>query len=377
MNLLPFKVLLVFGTRPEAIKMSPLAKLLAQHPSFEVRVCVTGQHREMLDQVLGLFNITPDYDLNLMKSQQSLEWLTSAIIEGTSHVINDFQPQLVLVHGDTTTSFAAALAAFYKKVDVGHVEAGLRTGDLQSPWPEEANRKLTATLAKHHFAPTQTAANNLLAEGHQPDNIHITGNTVIDALLQTVASNHEKGFQPTALTELLNSVSYQKVILVTGHRRENFGTGFENICLALQKIATTYPNVAIIYPVHLNPQVQAPVNQYLGNIDNVHLIAPQDYPSFVYLMDRADIILTDSGGVQEEAPALHKPVLVLRDKTERIEALEAGTVNLVGTDTDRIVNAVTTLLDQQEQNTKPSNPYGDGQACQRIQTQILRHYQLI
>ncbi|WP_282098411.1 UDP-N-acetylglucosamine 2-epimerase (non-hydrolyzing) [Shewanella sp. MMG014] len=377
MNLLPFKVLLVFGTRPEAIKMSPLAKLLAQHPSLEVRVCVTGQHREMLDQVLGLFNITPDYDLNLMKSQQSLEWLTSAIIEGTSHVINDFQPQLVLVHGDTTTSFAAALAAFYKKVDVGHVEAGLRTGDLQSPWPEEANRKLTATLAKHHFAPTQTAANNLLAEGHQPDNVHITGNTVIDALLQTVASNHENGFQPTALTELLNSVSYQKVILVTGHRRENFGTGFENICLALQKIATTYPNVAIIYPVHLNPQVQAPVNQYLSNIDNVHLIAPQDYPSFVYLMDRADIILTDSGGVQEEAPALHKPVLVLRDKTERIEALEAGTVNLVGTDTDRIVNAVTTLLEQQEQNTKPSNPYGDGQACQRIQTQILRHYQLI
>ncbi len=357
--------------------MSPLAKLLAQHPSFEVRVCVTGQHREMLDQVLGLFNINPDYDLNLMKSQQSLEWLTSAIIEGTSHVINDFQPQLVLVHGDTTTSFAAALAAFYKKVDVGHVEAGLRTGDLQSPWPEEANRKLTATLAKHHFAPTQTAANNLLAEGHQPDNVHITGNTVIDALLQTVASNHENGFQPTALTELFNSVSYQKVILVTGHRRENFGTGFENICLALQKIATTYPNVAIIYPVHLNPQVQAPVNQYLGNIDNVHLIAPQDYPSFVYLMDRADIILTDSGGVQEEAPALHKPVLVLRDKTERIEALEAGTVNLVGTDTDRIVNAVTTLLEQQEQNTKPSNPYGDGQACQRIQTQILRHYQLI
>ncbi|MCC4833562.1 UDP-N-acetylglucosamine 2-epimerase (non-hydrolyzing) [Shewanella sp. 10N.7] len=373
---MPFKVLLVFGTRPEAIKMSPLAKKLTQNPLFDVRVCVTGQHREMLDQVLALFNIRPDYDLNLMKSQQTLEWLTAAIIEGTSKVIDDFSPQLVLVHGDTTTSFAAALAAFYKKVDIGHVEAGLRTGDLMSPWPEEANRRLTATLATHHFAPTQTAANNLLAEGYSEGTIHITGNTVIDALLQTVTANRASSKKPTKLTQLLTQVEHRKVILITGHRRENFGQGFENICLALQKIAQTHPDVALIYPVHLNPQVQAPVNQFLDGIKSIHLIPPQDYPSFVELMDRADIILTDSGGVQEEAPALNKPVLVLRDKTERCEALTAGTISLVGTNTETIFNAVTTLLEQPQSFKNVSNPYGDGQASELIQAQILQYYGL-
>ncbi|PMG52450.1 UDP-N-acetylglucosamine 2-epimerase [Shewanella sp. 10N.286.52.B9] len=357
--------------------MCPLAQTLAANPLFEVRVCVTAQHREMLDQVLDLFDVTPDYDLNLMRQQQTLEWLTAAIIEGTSRVIDDFQPQLVLVHGDTTTSFAAALAAFYKKVDIGHVEAGLRTGDLTSPWPEEANRKLTATLTKHHFTPTPLAADNLLAEGYSKDNIHITGNTVIDALLQTVAYNREHNTPSLFLKKLLVKIDHKKVILITGHRRENFGVGFENICRALKQIALENPHVALVYPVHLNPHVREPVKKYLEKIHNFHLIEPQDYQSFVYLMDRADIILTDSGGIQEEAPALNKPVLVLRDKTERTEALQAGTVMLVGTDSDKIIASVTQLLENPQYSPQAANPYGDGKACHHIQAHILQYYGLI
>ncbi|WP_371316350.1 non-hydrolyzing UDP-N-acetylglucosamine 2-epimerase [Shewanella sp. NIFS-20-20] len=371
------KILLVFGTRPEAIKMCPLAKVLADDPLLDVKICVTAQHRQMLDQVLDIFELTPDFDLDLMKPNQTLEWLTGAIVEGVGQVIQQFQPQLVLVHGDTTTSFAAALAAFYQKVDVGHVEAGLRTGDIHSPWPEEANRKLTAVLTKLHFAPTKSAADNLTREGIRTQDIYVTGNTVIDALLETRKHIQRQGIQALPeITSILPKIQNKLVILITGHRRENFGVGFENICAALKMIALAHPEVQLVYPVHLNPQVQKPVHDFLGNLPNFHLISPLDYQSFVALMDMANIILTDSGGIQEEAPSLKKPVLVLRDKTERPEAVEAGTVKLVGTDIEKIVKEVNQLINDPHAFGHTENPYGDGNACVKIADIIKSRYQV-
>jgi len=368
------KVLLIFGTRPEAIKMCPLSLQLSKTDGIDVKVCVTGQHRQMLDQVLELFEVTPDYDLNLMKPNQTLEWITSQILQGVSGVISELKPDLILVHGDTTTSFAAALAGFYQQIPVGHVEAGLRTGNIMSPWPEEANRKLTATLSKFHFAPTQTAKQNLLNEGISGDNIYVTGNTVIDALLSTVSrvNNDSQGVCPK-LSSLLSTLDNRKVILITGHRRENIGQSFNQICQALHEIAIAYPDVHLIYPVHLNPKVREPVYRYLADIANIHLIEPLDYLSFVKLMDRSDIILTDSGGIQEEAPSLNKPVLVLRENTERPEAVAAGTVKLVGTTTQRIVEEVSLLLAQTIPFKAQDNPYGDGHSCQRISEIILQN----
>lgn len=365
------KVLLVFGTRPEAIKMAPLAlQLQLDVHNFETKVCVTGQHRQMLDQVLELFNLSPDFDLNLMKPGQTLSDITSGVLKGLEQVFTEWMPDVVLVHGDTATTFAASLAAYYHKIAVGHVEAGLRTGDIYSPWPEEANRKLTGALTTYHFAPTQSSYNNLVKENIAPNSITITGNTVIDALL-TVKSKVETD------QEIINRFEQQfdfldsakKLILVTGHRRENFGQGFLNICTALANIAKQYPDVQIVYPVHLNPNVQKPVNELLSGISNIHLIAPQDYLPFVYLMNRSYLILTDSGGIQEEAPSLGKPVLVMRDTTERPEAVDAGTVKLVGTDATLIQQSVIELLENQnlyQTMAAAHNPYGDGTACQQI-----------
>lgn len=365
------KVLLVFGTRPEAIKMAPLALQLKQQESrFETKVCVTGQHRQMLDQVLELFNLTPDFDLNLMKPGQTLSDITSGVLKGLEVVFAEWTPDVVLVHGDTATTFAASLAAYYHKIAVGHIEAGLRTGDIYSPWPEEANRKLTGALTTYHFAPTQSSYNNLIKENIDPKNITITGNTVIDALL-TVKEKVET--DQVVITQFEQQFDFldptKKLILVTGHRRENFGQGFLNICTALANIAKQYPDVQIIYPVHLNPNVQKPVNELLSDISNIYLIAPQDYLPFVYLMNRSYLILTDSGGIQEEAPSLGKPVLVMRDTTERPEAVEAGTVKLVGTDAALIQQSVIELLENTElyeMMAAAHNPYGDGTACQQI-----------
>lgn len=365
------KVLLVFGTRPEAIKMAPLALQLKQQKDyFETRVCVTGQHRQMLDQVLDLFNLTPDFDLNLMKPGQTLSDITSSVLKGLEQVFTEWTPDVVLVHGDTATTFAASLAAYYHKIAVGHVEAGLRTGDIYSPWPEEANRKLTGALTTYHFAPTQSSYNNLIKENIDPKNITITGNTVIDALL-TVKAKVET--DQAVITQFEQQFDFldptKKLILVTGHRRENFGQGFLNICTALANIAKQYPDVQIVYPVHLNPNVQKPVNELLSGISNIYLIAPQDYLPFVYLMNRSYLILTDSGGIQEEAPSLGKPVLVMRDTTERPEAVEAGTVKLVGTDATLIQQTVIELLentDLYQTMAAAHNPYGDGTACQQI-----------
>lgn len=365
------KVLLVFGTRPEAIKMAPLAlQLKQQEASFETKVCVTGQHRQMLDQVLELFNLTPDFDLNLMKPGQTLSDITSGVLKGLEQVFAEWTPDVVLVHGDTATTFAASLAAYYHKITVGHVEAGLRTGDIYSPWPEEANRKLTGALTTYHFAPTQSSYNNLIKENIDPKNITITGNTVIDALL-TVKEKVETDRAVIAQFEQQFNFldSTKKLILVTGHRRENFGQGFLNICTALANIAKQYPDVQIVYPVHLNPNVQKPVNELLSGISNIYLIAPQDYLPFVYLMNRSYLILTDSGGIQEEAPSLGKPVLVMRDTTERPEAVEAGTVKLVGTDAALIQQSVIELLentDLYQTMAAAHNPYGDGTASQQI-----------
>lgn len=369
------KILIVFGTRPEAIKMSPLVHALIANPSIELSVCVTAQHREMLDQVIDLFDIKPDYDLDIMKPEQGLYEITANMLNAIKPVLEDCQPDVVLVHGDTTTTFAASLAAFYQRIAVGHIEAGLRTGDLYSPWPEEANRKLTSALTHYHFAPTVTAEQNLLRENVSSERITVTGNTVIDALLwvkQKIENNSP------IQDELSNRYTFldpeKKLILVTGHRRENFGSGFERICQALQTIATEHSDVDILYPVHLNPNVQEPVNRLLKGISNIHLIEPQDYLPFVYLMMRAHIILTDSGGIQEEAPSLGKPVLVMRDTTERPEALEAGTVKLVGTNADKIIFEVKTLLQDDaayEIMSRAHNPYGDGKACDRILTALL------
>ena len=364
------KVLTVFGTRPEAIKMAPLVHALAKDPHFEAKVCVTAQHREMLDQVLKLFSIVPDYDLNIMQPGQGLTEITCRILEGLKPVLESFKPDVVLVHGDTTTTMAASLAAFYQRIPVGHVEAGLRTGDLSSPWPEEGNRTLTGHLATYHFAPTETSRQNLLRENIADNRIAVTGNTVIDALFwvrDRVLSDEVLRNELTQRYPFL--ANGKKMILVTGHRRESFGRGFEQICHALAEIAANNPDVQIVYPVHLNPNVSEPVKRILGHVENVMLIEPQDYLPFVWLMNRAWLILTDSGGIQEEAPSLGKPVLVMREMTERPEAVSAGTVCLVGTDSQRIVNEVTRLLQDEsayQAMSRAHNPYGDGHACHRI-----------
>ncbi len=364
------KILTVFGTRPEAIKMAPLALQLANDARFDARVCVTAQHREMLDQVLDLFELKPDYDLNLMQPGQTLAGLTAAILKGMDEVLRDFKPEKVLVHGDTATTFAVTLASYYHQIPVGHVEAGLRTGNLYSPWPEEGNRKLTGAIAASHFAPTDTARNNLLREGVAPESIVVTGNTVIDALLDVTARLQPGSALEAKLKQQFSFLDEDKrLILVTGHRRESFGGGFERICESLRRIAEANPDVETLYPVHLNPNVQEPVNRLLSCQPNIRLIEPQDYLPFVYLMNRSYLILTDSGGIQEEAPSLGKPVLVMRETTERPEAVAAGTVKLVGTDTQVICTEVQRLLDDPQAYLRMSrahNPYGDGKACQRI-----------
>lgn len=371
------KVMLVFGTRPEAIKMAPLALLLTHDPRFDCRICVTGQHRKMLDQVLDLFHLGVAFDLNIMRPHQDLSDITSAVLLGMRGVFEEFSPDIVLVHGDTSTTLSASLAAFYHQIPVGHVEAGLRTHDLGSPWPEEGNRKLTGALAALHFAPTAASAANLRREGVEESRIVVTGNTVIDALLQVLEGLNDAPVLTGALAGVLAGPperlptldSDRRMILVTGHRRESFGDGFERICAALATIARRFPGVDIVYPVHLNPNVREPVNRLLAGIANVYLIEPQDYAPFVYLMNRAHIVLTDSGGIQEEAPSLGKPVLVMRDTTERPEAVAAGTVKLVGTDTAVIVDEIARLLTDEHEYARMSfahNPYGDGAASRRI-----------
>lgn len=369
------KVLTVFGTRPEAIKMAPLVHALAADKRFESKVCVTAQHREMLDQVLSLFEITPDYDLNLMKMGQTLNDVTARVLLELKPVLQEFKPDMVLVHGDTTTTFAASLAAYYEHIAVGHVEAGLRTGNIYSPWPEEANRKLTGALATYHFAPTETSKANLLREGYSEKSICVTGNTVIDALLMAkdkIDNEQALSYRLAAQFPFLDES--KKLILVTGHRRESFGRGFERICEALAITAKMNPEVQIVYPMHLNPNVREPVNRILGGVHNINLIEPLEYLPFIYLMMRSNIILTDSGGIQEEAPSLGKPVLVMRDTTERPEAVIAGTVKLVGTDVERIVSGINELLIDQDAYKTMSvahNPYGDGYACSKILNYLL------
>lgn len=362
------KVLTVFGTRPEAIKMAPVVKALAAADGIDARVCVTAQHREMLDQVLSLFKIVPDYDLDIMKAGQSLSEITSRVLSGLEPILKEFAPDIVLVHGDTTTTLAASLAAYYQRIAVGHVEAGLRTGNIYSPWPEEINRKVTGAITSLHFAPTDGARQNLLREGVKDSTIHVTGNTVIDALHDVTEMMGADADLSRGLADTFSLPNGKRIILVTGHRRESFGDGFERICKALNQIADR-DDVHVVYPVHLNPNVREPVERLLGSRKNISLIPPQDYLPFVYLMNRAELILTDSGGVQEEAPSLGKPVLVMRDTTERPEAVEAGTVKLVGTDTQLIVAELTRLLDDRcayEEMGFAHNPYGDGKAAAQI-----------
>jgi len=368
------KILIVFGTRPEAIKMAPVVKTLETR--LDVSVCVTAQHREMLDQVLDLFEIVPDHDLNIMKPGQDLYDVTSNVLLGMKSVLQEEKPDVVLVHGDTTTTMATSLAAFYQQILVGHVEAGLRTHDIYSPFPEEINRQVTGRVTKYHFAPTEQAKKNLLAELVPEEDIVVTGNTVIDALLTVVEKSRTVDFSSELLAELpfLTDEKIPRMVLVTGHRRENFGQGFEEICQALADLATMHLEVQFVYPVHLNPNVREPVNRILSGVDNVHLIEPQDYLPFVKLMDASTIILTDSGGIQEEAPSLGKPVLVMRNTTERPEAVEAGTVKLVGANRDNIVEAVDTLLTDKEQYkamARAHNPYGDGCASERILAELI------
>lgn len=364
------RIALVFGTRPEAIKLAPVYRSLkANFPEWDIRVCSTGQHRQMLDQVLQVFEIKKDFNLDLMEPGQDLTNLTARILLGLKQVFSEWQPDMVLVHGDTTSTLGASLAAYYQRIPVAHVEAGLRTHNIYSPWPEEINRKLTGSIAALHFAPTVTASANLISEGVREENIVVTGNTVIDALHFAVAVLDRQTEPPIQLRNFLNGLNNKsRIVLVTGHRRENFGAGFENICEAIRKLALRN-DIEIIYPVHLNPNVQEPVNRLLGEIRNIRLIPPQDYLPFVYLMRRSYLILTDSGGVQEEAPSLGKPVLVMRDTTERPEAVAAGTAKLVGTDTDRIVAECERLLNDNSaymQIAETMNPYGDGQASARI-----------
>lgn len=376
------KIMLVFGTRPEAIKMAPLVKEFQKYPEmFETIVCVSGQHREMLDQVLDLFEIKPDYDLNIMKKGQDLYDVTSKVLLGVRDVLKKAQPDVVLVHGDTTTSTAAALAAFYQQIPVGHVEAGLRTHNIYSPWPEEMNRQITGRIATYHFAPTPLSRENLLIENIDSKKITVTGNTVIDALYMVVNKINGSIELSTELTNVLKHSGYdisklsngKKLVLITGHRRENFGEGFISMCQAIKSLTVKYPDVDFVYPMHLNPNVRKPIHEVFGenlnNLPNMFFIEPLEYLSFVYLMEKSTIVLTDSGGIQEEAPGLGKPVLVMRDTTERPEALEAGTVKLVGTDYDKIVKEVSSLLTDvkvYETMSKAVNPYGDGLACSRI-----------
>ena len=376
------RIMLVFGTRPEAIKMAPLVKEFEIHPDkFETIVCVTGQHRQMLDQVLELFDIKPDYDLNIMKQGQDLYDVTARVLTGMRDVLKEAQPDVVLVHGDTTTSTAAALAAFYQQIPVGHVEAGLRTHNIYSPWPEEMNRQITGRIATYNFAPTPLSRDNLLAEGVASDKITVTGNTVIDALYMVVNKIKNDESLDTRLCTELSKAGYdvsrldngRKLVLITGHRRENFGDGFISMCRAIKTLTEKYPDVDFVYPMHLNPNVRKPIHEVFGEnltgLFNMFFIEPLEYLSFVYLMEKSNIVLTDSGGIQEEAPGLGKPVLVMRDTTERPEALSAGTVKLVGTDYDKIVNEVYSLLDDSDHYdamSKAVNPYGDGLACKRI-----------
>ena len=384
------RIMLVFGTRPEAIKMAPLVKEFQKHPDkFETIVCVTGQHREMLDQVLRIFEITPNFDLNIMKQGQDLYDVTARVLTGMRDVLKETHPDLVLVHGDTTTSTFAALAAFYQQIPVGHVEAGLRTHNIYSPWPEEMNRQLTGRLATYHFAPTPLSKQNLLAEGVDEKHILVTGNTVIDALYMVVDKIKNDKALDAELEATLSQAGYdvnrlnegRRLVLITGHRRENFGEGFIHICTAIRDLVRKYPEVDFVYPMHLNPNVRKPIHEIFTGMDslsmgegwgeaaNMFFIEPLEYLSFVYLMEKSTLVLTDSGGIQEEAPGLGKPVLVMRDTTERPEALEAGTVKLVGTDYDKIVHEVSVLLDdaaQYERMSKAVNPYGDGKACERI-----------
>jgi UDP-N-acetylglucosamine 2-epimerase (non-hydrolysing) len=376
------KVMLVFGTRPEAIKMAPLVKEFQKYPEeFKTIVCVTGQHREMLDQVLHIFEITPNYDLNIMKQGQDLYDVTSRVLTGMRDVLKETQPDIVLVHGDTTTSMASALAAFYQQIPVGHVEAGLRTHNIYSPWPEEMNRLITGRIAVYHFSPTSLSCQNLLEEGVKKMGIAVTGNTVIDALYMVVNKIKSDEGLDTKLKATLMAAGYdvnrlfngRKMVLITGHRRENFGDGFISICCAIQELTHKYPDVDFVYPMHLNPNVRKPIHEVFGkdlsHLVNMFFIEPLEYLSFVYLMEKSTIVLTDSGGIQEEAPGLGKPVLVMRDTTERPEALEAGTVKLVGTNYEKIVYEVSNLLDDKvyyENMSKALNPYGDGKACERI-----------
>ena len=381
------KVLLVFGTRPEAIKMAPLVKeLQKQKERIETVVCVTGQHREMLDQVLVIFDIKPDYDLNIMKRGQDLYDVTARVLTGMREVLKEIKPDIVMVHGDTTTSTAAALAAFYQQIPVGHVEAGLRTHNIYSPWPEEMNRLLTGRLATYHFSPTPLSRNNLIKESINDRNIIVTGNTVIDALYWVVDKIKNNKELDNELESVLSKAGYdvnrldngKKLVLITGHRRENFGDGFINMCTAIKDLTVKYPNVDFVYPMHLNPNVRKPIHEVFGKdlsgLKNMFFIEPLEYLSFVYLMEKSSIVLTDSGGIQEEAPGLGKPVLVMRDTTERPEALDAGTVKLVGTDYNKIVNEVSSLIDDKtayEKMSKAVNPYGDGLACRRIVNALL------
>jgi UDP-N-acetylglucosamine 2-epimerase (non-hydrolysing) len=365
------KLLIIFGTRPEAIKMAPVINALKECPEIKSKICVTAQHREMLDQVLNLFEIKPDYDLDIMKKGQSLTDITNVMLNEIGLVIQEVKPDIVLVHGDTTTTFVASLAAFYQQIKVAHIEAGLRTGNIYSPWPEEANRRLTTTLTNYHFAPTEGAKQNLIQEGVDINSITVTGNTVIDALFTITEKIISTCFSGQLLEQLpfLNNSSVPKIVLITGHRRENFGQGFEEICQAIHELSKKHTDVKFIYPVHLNPNVREPVNRLLSNLYNVHLIEPQDYLPFVKLMNASYLILTDSGGIQEEAPSLGKPVLVMRDTTERPEALEAGTVKLVGTRHKSIISEVSKLLTNSSEYKKMArahNPYGDGNACKKI-----------
>ena len=374
--------MLVFGTRPEAIKMVPLVKEFQKYPNkFQTIVCVTGQHREMLDQVLHIFDIHPDYDLNIMKQGQDLYDVTARVLTGMRDVLKEVRPDVVLVHGDTTTSTAAALAAFYQQISVGHVEAGLRTHNIYSPWPEEMNRQITGRIATYHFSPTPLSQQNLLKEGVNKEQIVVTGNTVIDALYMVVDKIKQDKELDAELEEVLQRSGYdvsrlsngKRMVLITGHRRENFGEGFLSMCKAIQALTRKYPDVDFVYPMHLNPNVRKPIHQVFGedlaNLVNMFFIEPLEYLSFVYLMEKSFLVLTDSGGIQEEAPGLGKPVLVMRDTTERPEALDAGTVKLVGTDYDRILTEVSALLEDREyynRMSKAVNPYGDGKACERI-----------
>ena len=372
--------MLVFGTRPEAIKMAPLVKEFQKHPrEIETIVCVTGQHLEMLDQVLHIFDIQPDYDLNIMKQGQDLYDVTARVLTGMRDVLKESRPDLVLVHGDTTTSTASALAAFYQQIPVGHIEAGLRTHNIYSPWPEEMNRLITGRIATYHFSPTSLSRQNLLDEGIEEEAITVTGNTVIDALYMVVDKIKADQSLDSRLKSILDTAGYdidrlnrgRRLVLITGHRRENFGAGFIHMCEAIKTLAEKYPEVDFVYPMHLNPNVRKPIHEVFGTgqLPNLFFIEPLEYLSFVYLMEKSDIVLTDSGGIQEEAPGLGKPVLVMRDTTERPEALEAGTVKLVGTDYDKIVGEVSALLDNQDYYDRMSeavNPYGDGKACERI-----------